>query len=247
MKTGFLGSLIASTIVWVSLTGQDRPAQDSPSPVVRVDPVDEAARSPSFVRFRQLFIAAVGAHDAAAVLAMTEQTIRRDFQNSLPEPGRASDPSDSTWTHLKDLLALGGAFTTNRGVKRGRDEFCAPYVYSSYPYPLPDALSGGLDPWVILTDSAAVRLAPSLTAPVVASLDHQLVKAMAGKIPSRPGPGPTWAVVQLPSIDEGYVLDTEIRSPDDYHACFAEIDGEWMMVRFQRGLSPAYRPRLPGS
>lgn len=220
------------------LTAQAKPAQ-----ALQLRPVDEAAQEPAFHAYRADLIAAVRARSADGVLSAMGTDLRKRFEHWLRRPPAVFGGSEQEdWTRLEQLLVLGGTFTTTRGALKGRREFCAPYVYSAYPHPLPEDLRGELDPWVLLEADVPVHMDHDPASVVLTRLSFAVVKADGGGIPSRGGQPPTWTLVYLPGERIGYVLDSQIRDPVDYHACFATVEGRWQMVRFERGLSPAWTP-----
>jgi hypothetical protein len=122
---------------------------------VKLLPVDEAAQVPAFKAFRDALRAAVAARDADRVLALMHPAIG---QGGLEMALRTTKEQlggqeHQSWTALDELLRLGGTFT--KGPNRVRDsgerqyaarEFCAPYVWSAFPAPLPDPVAGLVDP-----------------------------------------------------------------------------------------------------
>lgn len=211
----------------------------------RLPPVDEASRDPTFAEFRDRLIAAVKARDAKGVINSSVDELRRRFQRlSLPKSAFAGPRyEDADWVELEELLSLGGSFTTTRGSKTGRLEFCAPYVYSAYPSPeklafIIERLPGRnenpeSDPWVILGRHVPGRSAPSEEAAPVVYFSHDLVLAAEAR-----GTPVQWQAVYVTDIVQAWLAADQIRSPSDYHACFATIDGRWLMTEFTRDRSP---------
>jgi len=233
---GLAGVLASLTCCAVAVQGQ--PAQS-----VQLQPVDEAKLEPALLAFRTELLSAVRARRADGVLGAMSPNVRQQFQHWLRLPSEAFGGGEQEdWSQLEDVLVLGGSFTTTRGVVKGRREFCAPYVYSAYPHPLPADLQGERAPWVLLESDVEVHQHPDPSSDVLRRLSFALVKADGGGFPSRGGQQSTWALVQLPGGRTGYVRDSQIRDPDGYHACFALVEGNWKMVRFERGLTPAWTP-----
>ncbi len=112
-------------------------------------------------------------------------------------------------------------------------EFCAPYVWSAFPAPLPDPVAGLVDPWVILRTGVAARARPPRDMRVLMRLDYDLVHLFS-TADVHAGAPPQWIGITLPDGRRGYVAKALIRSPDDYHACFGEFDGVWLMTEFGR-------------
>jgi hypothetical protein len=218
----------------------------SKEPVLRF--VDEAPQDQLFEKFRARFWAAVKARDAESVMRWAVPTLRAHFQQGLALPNSAfSGPKyeDAEWAELEKVLSLGGAFTTTRGALAGRREFCAPYTYSAFPSPLNaivekmpghDANPEG-DPWVVLGERVPVLLEPSANAKMVEQLSHNLVILSGAEAPGKPPV--RWREVFTPSGRRGWVSAEQLRDPSDYHACFAQIDGEWRLASFERHRSPS--------
>lgn len=205
--------------------------------VPRLRPVDEARSDKELLKFRDQLIAALSTGRLEDVLASMEPTVRASVEphwRRIPLE-RLTRDRDSEWVALKGLLELGGSFTTTRGAARGRREFCAPYVYSAFPNrPLPESLADEVDPWVITGEQVPVYAERKTTSRVLTRLSHAVVPTGGGWLGPDPD-GTMWAAVQLPDGREGFVLSPQIRRPDDYHACFARIDGQWRMTAFERG------------
>jgi hypothetical protein len=194
-------------------------------------PQDEAALDPELATFRDRLLRALKGRDLKAILEIAAPAPRQRLEVSASIGPQAED-----WIHLERALTLGGTFTTTRGAVRGRREFCAPYTYSAYPTrPVPEDLAGEVDPWVIIGPKIELRLEPQSGAPRLITLSHELVK-LSGE--SRDGGDPFWFGVVAPDGREGWVRSSEIRDPEDYHVCFARVDGQWLISVFRRGVSP---------
>jgi hypothetical protein len=140
--------------------------QESTRNEFRLPPLDEAAQDPTFDEFRTRLIAAVKARDAKFVIDAAVPLLQQRFKEGLALPPSAfAGPAreDAEWRELERVLLLGGSFTTTRGARRGRREFCAPYAYSTYPTQLNaivESMAGHDvnpegDPWVILGSEGA--------------------------------------------------------------------------------------------
>lgn len=222
--------------------------QPSPSQEAVLRFVDEAPQDPLFEKFRARFLASVKARDAESVMGWSTPALQAHFQQGLALPKSAfSGPryEDTEWAELEKVLSLGGTFTTTRGALAGRREFCAPYTYSAFPSPLNaivekmpghDANPEG-DPWVVLGERVPVVLEPSANAKIVEQLSHNLVLLSGaeapGNLPVR------WREVFTPGGRRGWIAAEQLRDPADYHACFAQIDGEWRLASFERDRSPS--------
>jgi hypothetical protein len=198
-------------------------------------PVDEASKDASFLAFRQKLQAAVKARDVNFLVARLHPQISFGF--GLNSSGIANfkkrwnlaKPRESLlWEELGEVLALGGKFEKFDGGK----EFCAPYVFASWPQDL-DAAEYS----VILGPAVPLRSAPKADAPQIATLNHVFVKAdylNSVRDPSRVDRW-SWVKVSSPEKHVGYVAGRFVRSPLQFRAYFAKHQGMWKMRVFVVG------------
>lgn len=207
-------------IVLVSLVGLASTAQ---APRV-LQPVDEAAKVPSFLAFRNSLIAIVKARDAKKLEAVIAPNIKLSFGgdeglNDFRKMWQPVRPDSKLWPELATILRLGGSF-------KGLDHFYAPYVYSNFPNDL-DAFETG----VIIDRNVPLRSKPTLGAPVIARLTYEIVEAETGTAATR-----GWVkVTRKVKPTTGYVEARSVRSPVDYRAGFERIKGKWMMTLLVAG------------
>ena len=189
---------------------------------VMLQPVDEGARDESFAAFRADLLDAVARKDKPFILSI----LSADIRNSFGGDGGTSefrstwnfDGDDSEfWAELEAVLRMGGAFRT-------RDEFSAPYVFAMWPETL-DAFEFV----AVIGTNVNVRSEPSITAPIVARLSHEVVRLAEGR------PATTWLKVALADGTAGYVNERYLRSPIDYRASFVRNDDRWMLRFFAAG------------
>jgi hypothetical protein len=232
-------SMVVSVLILLITVGEWQRPPSQPA-FLRLPPVDEAKTDPTLLDFRNRLAAALKSGDVGSVLSFMEKNVRLEIEphwRRIPANRLVID-SDSEWVALRRLLALGGSFTTTRGAVAGRQEFCAPYVYSAFPArPLPESIEGEVDPWVILGEKVPVYSERKATARVMLYLSYAIVRTGGGLLgPERDGT--FWAPLHLPDDREGFVISEQIRSPSDYHACFAKLDGAWRMTAFERNVNP---------
>ena len=72
-------------------------------------------------------------------------------------------------------------------------------------------------------------MAPRLDAPVVAPVSYSIVRLIDR------ADGELWSHVRLGDGRRGYIWHAYVRSPADYRALFALIDGRWRMTAFVSG------------
>lgn len=229
-------------VLAVVFAGLDSPSSQRPRDRVKLRPVDEAVQVPKFKAYRDALQAAVAARDADRVLPMMHPEIGQGGLEMALRSTRdqLGGQEHEAWTKLEELLRLGGTFS--KGLHRVRDkgqrqyatrEFCAPYVWSAYPPTLPEPLEGMVEPWVILGSRVAVRVKPPRDMRVLTRLDYDLVH-LIDPFDRDASPSQEWIGVKLPDGRRGYVARSFIRNPDDYHACFGEFEGQWLMTEFAR-------------
>jgi hypothetical protein len=215
-------------------------------------PVDEAKQDVSFARFREELRAAVKRRDVKYVLASTLPNLvyaykygelegREALASDLPDDQDRLPRISPTWTLLERALDLGGAFSTTHGAQYGRREFCAPYYYATLPqaHKLPSDLLGlveGNPPVVILGRNVPVRANSEPTSAVIGRLSYQVVpfvgnanEQVVSVLLRRDTTG--WVERRLAGVIE-----------QDYHACFARVDGNWRMSVFAPGEPPMPPP-----
>lgn len=217
-------------------------------PRFKLLPQDEAAQVPAFKAYRDALQAAVAAREADRVLAMIHTEIREVFYHTLRlrRDQIAGGVEHQDWTKLEELLRLGGTFTKGPNRVRGSGqrrhatrEFCAPYVWSAYPQPVRSELEEQSQayPWVVLGSNVAVRAHPPRDMRVLMRLDYDLVHPFSTSDVHAGAPH-DWIGILTPDGRRGYVAARFIRSRSDYHACFGEFDGTWLMTVFRRGGGP---------
>lgn len=195
--------------------------------------VDEAGQDPALKLFRDRLLLAAKQRDAKILAESMAPELRAREQAWLHPPF-----SNTIAYETERALALGGSFTTVRGAVFGRREFCAPYVYATFPNVAPRPIVSTFGPYAIIGDRVPARAKPRPDAPVVTYLSWELVKAF-GWLDADPQSRLQWAEVDLLDGRQGYVQEGQIRHPTDYHVCFARIDGRWLMTAFGRGQYPA--------
>jgi hypothetical protein len=191
---------------------------------VTFEPVDNAYREPALLASRAAILEAVLWGDVARL----EGWLTDDFGGG--PVGRAhyievfmTDPE--ALRELGKALALGGDF---RQGERGR-EFCAPYVYASYPRTLPAYFNTEAWPWAVILPSAEVRRQPSEQSSLLGVLGFELVHVEMGEL----SPGATWVKVRIPA-GSGYMRSRDVRDPNDFVACLVPDDsGVWKLARFE--------------
>lgn len=205
--------------VFVPLT---MPAAISGAP--QLQPVDEAAKDPSFVAFRTSLLAALEKRDKNALLALIARDIRTDFgggggRRAFITHWKLNEELSPVWEQLPPVVRLGGKFT-------GARTFWAPYVYSAWPEDV-----DSFEHVAAVRDDVIVRDGVN----PIARLDHHIVR-IAQDDPVRGGNrSASRRKVVLPDKREGWVAADEVRSPVDYRAAFDKRNGVWRMTALVAG------------
>jgi hypothetical protein len=213
-------------------------------------PVDEAVSEPDLVRTRAAVMNALRTRNVERLLAFAADDITVHHELGKDQLRDLSSYGDRILPdHMLGALTLGGSFTTTRGSFKGERQFCAPYVYSAYPsdaYELNLLFQHGDEPWAIIGKNVPVRSRPSNKAPVVTRSSYQLVYVPGGlawaeedvaKGPPYSDRG--WREVETRNGKTGYVDSRLVRNPADYHVCFAQRGGHWLITVVAEGM-PAF-------
>lgn len=214
-----------------------RAADEAQRDVPRLLPVDEGASDPEFRAYREKLLAAVHERDERSLIALVAPDIFLSFGGGEQGAGafrttfKLWSRESEIWGELEEILTKGGVF---RDITAERRQFCAPYVFSSFP----DEYDGFMN--VAVTEPAApLRAEPRNDATVLATLSYEIVKPALFQPPELNGENnekaPEWRKVETFDGITGYVRESAIRSPIDYRACFEPRDGAWAMTVYVAG------------
>ena len=195
-------------------------------------PVDEAAKDPDFLAFREGLLASIRARDLAAVAAVADPEIKLSFGGHYGRAGFRDWLAENVafagvtyWQELERALELGGVF-------EAADAFCTPYVFC---LEIPGCAA--CDPYetlVAVTDRAPVFEAPAPDSAVIARLAYKVVRAIDTR--NYPWSRISFAMSPMGPAREGFVRPPDFRSPIDYRAFFQrQPDGRWLMTVFIAG------------
>lgn len=203
------------------------------APEMKLLPVDDAAKDPSWVSFRKRLLDALGRRDRKFVLSVIDRNIR----NSLDTPrGIAAfrkqwdfDSDDSSiWRELPSALFLGAAWLKP---EKGPRQLCAPYVAAKWPEDV-DPFDHG----AITAKEALVKAAPSAESATLATLSYDLVPVADWEVPDQAKEtSQKWVKIRFRDKD-GFVPEEQIRSPIEHRACFIKTESGWRMIAFVIGM-----------
>lgn len=191
---------------------------------VKIPPVDEATRVPSFYEFRDRLKGIVKAKNVEQLLSHVDEKIqfnfgaggegRRNFEKEWKLGSNAK--ASKLWRELAKVLVAGAIYHNDKN-------FTVPYYVDKWP--------GELDPFefnLVVGERVDVRKAPEADAPRVKEVSYLVVKPK-GK--AKKG----WQEVELPSGETGFVPELKLRSSIGYRAEFHFKKDRWMMTSFVAG------------
>jgi hypothetical protein len=184
----------------------------------RVPPVDEAAREPTLVAFRDQLLASIASRDTVAVLAAFAPDVQLDFGGSSGvELLRERLHEPRLWWELQDVLGHGGRFTDD-------STFFAPYWFHA-------ELDDPFTQWIVIGQSVRVRTRPDEGSAIVASLSHQIVS----EDPKASDAGEHWVAIKVADGGPGYVAARYVRRSVGYRIGMSRQAGRWRIVSFIAG------------
>jgi hypothetical protein len=186
-------------------------------------PVDAAPKDPSFLAFRDALLASVRKHDTKALLSALDPKIRTSFGDgggidAFRRQWKPDATDSKIWNVLEDVLSHGGSF----GKDGAGTTFWAPYWYSAYPDD-----QDAFETFAVIGSNVAMRERPDHDAPVVATLDHDIVRVVPSK---EPAGKPAWRQFSTADGRKGWIAPDDVRSPIGYRAGFSkDKKGTWRM------------------
>jgi hypothetical protein len=211
---------------------------------IYLKPVDEAAKDPSLVEFRDKLIAAAERKDTKYVISVMDRDIELSFGGhagitDFKEMWKPDAKNSVFWKEFLTILKLGGSFGEDIG--DGVSRFFAPYTYSNFPdYPELDIFGDGA---VIGTD-VNLRAEPSMNGKVVGSLSYNIVKIdHKGSVLGSDPPGIKdppigaykWYKVETLGGKKGYVSSDYVRGYIAHRIGLEKRNGKWKITFFIAG------------
>lgn len=200
----------------------------------KVFPVDEAAKNPDFLQFRQELLIALEQKNLGFLVKHIDDNIKVSFggyhgiEDFIKYWELDQQPQQSKiWKTLKDTLELGGKFEENN-----LNSFIAPYTFLSRK------ITDSYSQLIITGTDVRIRKKPSLQGEIIGSLSYDIVTSMfEDNLPSTTINGETylWVKIKTQTGIEGYVYGKYVRSPIDYRANFQKRGDSWKMIFFVAG------------
>lgn len=196
----------------------------------RVRPFDDGPQDASFVKFRDELKAIIARKDAAALMKIVDKNVKNGFGGEdgvvkFRKGWKPEDPKSPVWRALSLVVEMGGNFDS-------KTSFSAPWSYSAFPSDV-----DGFTTVVVTAEGAVMREKPKPDAPVVRTLDHDILTFVGN------GPGKLqheateadWLEVKDAKGKHGFVRLLDVRSPIDYRAGFEKRKGKWLLTYFVSG------------
>jgi hypothetical protein len=200
--------------------------QAQPMSVVRLYPVDDTERDPAFRSYIGRLRSAVEARNTVALRKLVDEEVvvgpAEDDKGwaKFTARWRPDDRRNSVlWAALSDMLSLGF-------IRVHPSLFVSPYLVWRFPPELSMATH-----LVVIRDKAALREAPSLKAPAVASLSFDIVRQL-GEPESGEGLA-QWVHVRTLDGQTGYLNTRDLMSPLMPRAQFGLRRGRWAMIALE--------------
>ena len=206
---------------------------------VKLNPVDEASKDPSFKRFREKLIVAVKRRDRKFLLSILHPKIENTFDGKggieeFVAKWKVNSPESKVWTELLTVLTMGGSF----GKDNGQKIFEAPYVSSRWDsimnkLPGADAFTYS----AIIAASVPVYSKPDAAGRAVTFLSYDVVEVDNERSVWKDADRDEllWVKIKTLKSQQGYVQGDKIRSAVDYRAYFKKVRGKWLMYIFVAG------------
>jgi hypothetical protein len=234
LNAPFIGCSLASDKV----TANQKLTTKQLATELRLTPVDEAEKDPSFLAFRQMLLEVVDRMDFEAILHLLDPKIQNRFGGTdgieeFVEIWNPKHPNSQLWKELGTILRLGGSFSNF-----GDDSmFCAPYVFSTWDR-IEKQIPNHNDPQplfaAVIRETVEVKEAPNQNSKTTKILSYDIVKIE----PQQPStPEPDLGFLKIATLDGqvGYVPSKTVRGPYDYRACFEKKAGTWRMTALIAG------------
>ncbi len=200
-------------------------AQAQTVSVVRLYPVDDTTRDPAFRSFVKRLRSAVEARNANALRKLVDEGVvvgPADDDTGWPKFAamwRPDSHDSKVWSALSDLLSFGF-------VREHPSLFVSPYLVWRFPRELNMATH-----LVVIRDKAALRVAPSVRAPVAASLSFDIVQRLGQ--PETSEDLVRWVRVRTADGKTGYLNERDVVSPLMPRAQFGIRRGRWILIALE--------------
>jgi hypothetical protein len=227
MIARWLAMALVATAAFIATAADPRAAGSAPP--ARLLPVDEAARDPSFVKFRDELKAVIARKDAAALFTYIAPDIKIDFGGGhgaleFHKRWKPFNKDTKLWKALSLVVDNGGGFTSP-------DLFEAPYVSAAFPENV-----DVFEALVVTGRNVHLRAAPNRNAAILRRLDNDVLTIVKSASHPQHEAGPNdWSEVKDAGGNRGFVHDANLRSPIDYRATFQKRNGAWLMHSFLAG------------
>ncbi|MEW6243602.1 MAG: SH3 domain-containing protein [Bacillota bacterium] len=200
--------------------------------VIRLRPVDQSGKNPSFKAFRDKLLDAIARRDKDFILEIIHPDITVSFggesgRDAFIKHWNLDEENSSLWDELGDILRLGGTFSADMKT------FTAPYVFTLFPSQFDEFQYAA-----VTGDGVNIRAKPGLDAPVLGSVSYEIVRAdpaLVGPTITLDGREYGWVKVETLSGVKGYISAKYVRSPIAYRVSFEQVGDKWLMKYLVQG------------
>lgn len=225
-----IAKLAARVLLAAMLAGL--PAAPAVGQRLRLEPVDEAGRDPTWVSFRNRLLNAVEARDGKYVTGVLAPNVRASLETPRgPAEFRKQWDLDAKnsplWHALRSALFLGSAYVER---EKGRRELCAPYLVAKWPKEVDPFQHGAA-----IAREVLVKAEPSSQSATLQVLSYDIVRVRDWELADKAADvRQRWVKIDVKN-GEGYVPEEQIRSPVEHAACFNKSSQGWRMTGFAPG------------
>ena len=188
----------------------------------RLPPIDQCTPDPSFQRFRSELAEIVDRRDTQRLLELVAEDVLVDLGGGVGKKAFVAEwkldgrqPS-GLWSEIRTLLRL--------GCIKGEGGYLMPSLFEQLG-------SDGetLETYVAVVPGSALRSEPRAGAPVVATLDWDVLKLQTVS------DDVNWYRVSLRDGRNGYVRASEARNPLEHRLLVARVGGKWRITALVAG------------
>jgi hypothetical protein len=189
---------------------------------LKLPPVDQCSRDPSFKAFHATLKQAVAKRDGAALLKLVAPDVLVSFggengRASLAKQWEINSAKSELWREFDNILPLGCARVGSARV--------IPSLAGQFES---NDDSDVFELAVVVKAGAQLRKGPAKDSKVLATLAWDVVRPLSNE-------GETQTKVRLKDGREGWLWAKDVRAPIDYRATIEKRKGKWMITAFVAG------------
>jgi len=198
-------------------------------------PVDEAAKDPSFLAYRNSLLEIIHTQNTEAFLKSVAPDIHLSFGGDVGHDAmrkrlnltaddlseeyksQADQMRQDYWDAIESVLRLGGRFQDGA--------FVAPYTWTAK---LPND-ADAFETYFVTGSNVLMRSSGNVDATIITRLSYNIVFLTDWQDAS------DYQAIRLPDGQMGYLSTKYLRSAIDYRAAFVKLNSKWQMTVFIAG------------